>query len=388
MWENGQAIWRQAGLQPTLPGKFFMKTSSAPIVREGWHGPGRQDGWIEPLKQEDDGLHVDPHRRGVYEWWYFDAHLDSGHTVVVFFHASNPNPGLQGKTGIEFVLLDPDGHRTQKFFSHPKSDFSAAVDRPEVRLGKSFIKVDQPAGRLPVYEIYVDEPNLGCHLTYTAEVNGWKPGTGYSHFGDTDYFAWVVPVPRASVSGTISVGQKTWQVSGIGYHDHNWLNFQFPRIINYWMWGRVYSESYTLAYAYIQCNDKVYNHTVKALMLADGSEIVLSSGEFEFDHQAFEYDARAKHHFPRSIRMSAPAQFKVSLQVSRVLEAQDLLDNYNPLLRFLARYLLRMEPGYFRLASEFELTVELAGQARTETGTTLHEIVIFSPILEPMAERQ
>ena len=84
----------------------FGKTRlGIPRVTEGWTGPGRRDGLIEPLKLEDDGLHMDIGQRGMYEWWYFDAHLYSGHTIVVFFHASNPNPGLQGKTGIEIVLL-------------------------------------------------------------------------------------------------------------------------------------------------------------------------------------------------------------------------------------------------------------------------------------------
>jgi hypothetical protein len=94
-------------------------------VREGWTGPGRQDARIEPLQPADDGLHMD--RKGMYEWWYFDAHFDNGYTIVVFFHASNPNPGLQGKIGIEIVLLGPDGKRVQKFFPYKKSQFNAAA---------------------------------------------------------------------------------------------------------------------------------------------------------------------------------------------------------------------------------------------------------------------
>ena len=93
-------------------------------VIEGWTGPGRRDARIEPLKAVDDGLHMD--QKGMYEWWYFDAHLDNGYTIVVFFHASNPNPGLTGKTGMEIVLVKPDGKRTQRFIPYPKSQFAAA----------------------------------------------------------------------------------------------------------------------------------------------------------------------------------------------------------------------------------------------------------------------
>jgi hypothetical protein len=347
-------------------------------VIEGWTGPGKCDAHIEPLKPVDDGLHMD--KRGMYEWWYFDAHLDNGYTIVVFFHASNPNPGLEGKTGMEIVLLRPDGIRVQKFIPYKKSQFTAARDKPEVTIGGNTLRVEQHADGLPVYEIDVKEMGLGCHLTYQAEVNGWKPGTGLSHFGDLGFFGWVIPFARASVEGTITDGDKTIQVRGIGYHDHNWLNFPFQQIIQYWMWGRIYSENYTVAFACIQCNEKVDNHIVKVLMLADGKEVILSTGEFEFAKDDFEYNDRAKYQFPKQIIISAPGELKATLKMNRILEAQDMLENFSPVLRFLAKYLLRIKPGYFRLVSDFELEVEREGKSVKETGTTLHEIVLFKPV--------
>ena len=348
-------------------------------VTEGWTGPGRRDAKIERLKLEDDGLHMDMGRKGMYEWWYFDAHLESGHTLVVFFHASNPNPGLEGKIGVEVVLLRPDGIRNQKFIAYDKSDFAAARDKPDVRIGGNTIKVDQRDGELPLYNIYVKEKDFGCQLKYTAEVNGWKPGTGLSHFGDLGYFGWVIPFARASVEGTITDGDRTIPVKGVGYHDHNWLNFQFQRIINYWMWGRIYSKNHTAAFAFIQCNGKVDNHTVKVLMLAEGKEVILSMGEFDFLKEDYEYNPKAKYRFPRKIVINAPNEFKASLKVNKVLEAQDMLENYHPVLRFIAKNLLRLKPGYFRLVSDSELEVTHGGKTTKEAGTTLHEIVLFKP---------
>jgi len=350
------------------------------FVREGWLGPGRRDGRIDPLPMAEDGLHIDLGAKGMYEWWYFDAHLDTGHTLVVFFHASNPNPGLEGKIGIEIVLVRPDGRRLQTFAAYDRSEFTAARDRPEVRIGGNSLTVTQAEGKLPVYRIHVREKELGCDLTYTAEVNGWKPGTGLSHFGERGYFGWVVPFPRASVEGTITDGGQTLRASGVGYHDHNWLNFAFSRVIEYWMWGRVYSKNFTLAYAYIQCNESTDRHAVKVLMLAEGREVVLSTGEFEFLQQDFEYSPKAKHRFPRQIVIRAPLEVEAALRVNRVLEAQDMLERYHPLLRFLAGTILRLRPGYFRLLSDFDLQVTLKGRAAREAGTTLHEIVAFKPL--------
>jgi hypothetical protein len=348
-------------------------------VIEGWTGPGRRDGTIEPLKPVDDGLHTDIGHRGKYEWWYFDAHLDSGHTLVVFFHASNPNPGLEGKAGIEMVLLRPNGVRAQRFFSHPKSDFAAARDKADVTVGPNTLRVELQAGELPVYEIRVDEPGFGCHLRYHSQVNGWKPGTGLSQFGDLGYFGWVVPCPRAQVEGTITDGGQTIPVRGLGYHDHNWLNFPFPSIIRYWMWGRIYSDHHSAAYACIQCNEKVGNHMVKVLMLAEGKEVILSTGEFDFSQDDFEYNSKAKYAFPKKITIAAPGGLAVTLRMHSLLEAVDMLESFSPVLRVLARHVLKIKPGYFRLVSDFELDVRQAGRSAKETGTTLHEIVLFKP---------
>jgi hypothetical protein len=348
-------------------------------VVEGWKGPGRKDAIIDSLPPDEDGLHLDLGKRGRYEWWYFDAHLESGHTIVVFFHASNPNPGLEGKIGVEIVLLRPDGKRVQKFYASDPSQASAARDHAAVTIAGNTIRSTQQAGELPVYEILVKEPGIGCQLRFTAEVNGWKPGSGLSSFGSLGSFGWVIPFARASVQGTVTDGDQTIPVTGIGYHDHNWLNFSFPSVIQYWMWGRIYSSDHTAVYAYIQCNDRVDNHLVKVLMLADGRQVVLSTGEFDFLMSEFEYDPRAKYRFPRKISLRAPGALEAGLSVTRVLEAQDMLENFNPFLRFAARNILRIKPGYFRLISEVEIETVKDGREARERGTCLHEIVLFKP---------
>jgi hypothetical protein len=349
-------------------------------VTEGWKGPGRRDAVIDRLKAADDALHMDLEKKGQYEWWYFDAHLETGHTIVVFFHASNPNPGLEGKIGVEVILLRPDGKRIQKFFAYRKSEFTAARDKANVRIGRNTIQVAQRDSGLAEYEVYVKEKDLACRLKYTAEVNGWKPGTGLSQFGEMGFFGWVVPFARASVEGMITDGDTTIPVTGIGYHDHNWLNFQFQKIIDYWMWGRIYSKRFTAAYAYIQCNDKVNHHIVKVLMLADGKEVILSTGEFELFKEDLEYNSRAQYHYPRRIVLRVPHELEATLTVRKVLEAQNMLENYHPVLRFIASNILRIKPGYFRLVSDFDLEVTQNGETAKEAGTALHEVVLFKPL--------
>ncbi len=358
-----------------------MADTISPNVKEGWTGPNRRDDPVIPLKPIDDALHIELGKKNQFEWWYFDAHLESGHTIVAFFHASNPNPGpASGKTGVELTLLRPDGKKTHRFIKYDRSEFEASREIPDVRIGGNYMKVDYTQGNLPVYEIFLDEEEIGFHLTYKCEVNGWMGGDGHAHFAGKGYFAWMIPIPRATVTGTIRDGENEIAVTGIGYHDHNWLDFPFQSFIEYWMWGRVYSENFTVSYAYIQCNEKVDNHVVKGLMLAKGEDVIISTGNFEFVKQDFQFDERAGHYYPRTLMIRIPAELDLKMDVFRVFEAENMLDNFNAVLRFIAGKILRMKPGYFRLDSAFELIVKYNGAEAKEIGNTLHEIVAFKDV--------
>jgi len=358
-----------------------MTDNVNPNVKEGWTGPGRRDGTILPMKPEDDALHIDVGAKNQFEWWYFDATLEGGYTLVAFFYAAYPNPGLDtGKIAVELTLLRPDGTKTQKVIKYKKSQFYASKEEPHVTIGNNTMKATFTDDGFSVYEIFLEDEDLMFDLTYKAQVKGWMPGDGYSYFANLGYFAWVVPSPRALVTGHIRDGDKTLEVSGVGYHDHNWLDFSFQSIIEYWMWGRVYSENYAVAYAFIQCNEKVDRHVVKVLMGAKGSEIFLSTGEYEFTQEDFEFSEVAGHSYPRSITINVPGELEVKLDVAKVLEQVNMLDNFNPVLAFLAKNVLRMKPGYFRLNSNFTLKVTRDQVETVENGSTSHEIVTFKQL--------
>ena len=120
-------------------------------------------------------------------------------------------------------------------------------------------------------------------------------------------------------------------------------------------------------------------------MLADGEEVVLSTGEFDFRPDDYEYSPQAKYWFPKHVDLQAAGSFHADLRLKDLLEAQDMLKNYNPLLRFLAGKILRLKPGYFRLVSDCDLDVTRDGMTRSETGMALHEIVLFKAVAEPGA---
>jgi len=348
------------------------KNSVYPKIIEAWSGPGKKDGNITKYESKFDALHINMKQRGNTEWWYFDARLDNGYVVVGFFRAKHERTG---KTGVEIVIYTPNNEKIQKIYDYNRSDFIISGEKADIRIGKNYIKVDDSNENFPIYEVFLDEKEYGFHLRYTAQVGGWMPGRGYTEFGKLGQFGWVVPLPRAKVEGTIKVDNKTISVKGIGYHDHNWINFNLVRVVKYWYWGRLYSDNFTLIYALIQCNKKMKDYAIKVLMLAKGEKIILSTGEYDLLQENFKYDDKAENNYPQILNFKIPEGHEITLSVQNIIDSGNLLFELSPLLRFIAKNLLKLKPSYFRFNSKFNVNINYEGNNYKEQGTTLHEMV-------------
>lgn len=74
---------------------------------------------------------------------------------------------------------------------------------------------------------------LGCDLVLQRRVPSYRPATGYMSAGK-QYFAWLAAVPEGKISGTISTDKVTREVTGSGYHDHNWGNVSPAALFDGW----------------------------------------------------------------------------------------------------------------------------------------------------------
>jgi hypothetical protein len=111
-------------------------------------------------------------------------------------------------------------------------------------------------------------------------------------------------------------------------------------------------------------------------MIAKGEEIILSTGEFDLIDKDFQYNEKAGNYYPKSLEFVLSKHQKISLNVQKIIDADNLLFELNPFIRFLAKYLLRIKPGYFRMKSNFLIDFEYDGNIYKEEVDTLHEMVI------------
>ena len=194
----------------------------------------------------DDGFHGN--RRNIAaEWWYFDAVCKEGYTVHLGVRTFSKKgrgfvkPMIEIYKDCELVKV-----LSQRFrMKHCK--LSSEFAKVEIN-GKETIVFDteyfEKTGKWR-YKVCLEIENCALDLVFESLVSGWKI--------ETSRESWTVALPKASVSGSIVLDGKKRQISGLGYHDHNW-NYTIKTAWNYgraWYWGKLKSESFNVVWANI-----------------------------------------------------------------------------------------------------------------------------------------
>jgi hypothetical protein len=94
--------------------------------------------------------------------------------------------------------------------------------------------------------------------------------------------SWVIAMPRAKVTGTLTLAGKKIPISGLGYHDHQWgsveiadgLMLEDGHIFDYYYWGRIHLPTHTLVYWDGQLRPELGSQRFKRLVVLKGDKLV------------------------------------------------------------------------------------------------------------------
>jgi len=200
----------------------------------------------EDITPKDDAFHGSIKRLAA-EWWYFDANFDNGYAV----HVGCMTYSKKKRGNVTQVLdIYKDGKLVfGKKRKHKFKHFQASKQMPLVKIdNKSFIEFDKEKYEKNgdwIYNVSLKLEGQEVNLTFIGTTKGWKI--------ETDRESWTVAVPKASVTGSLTLNGKKINVNGTGYHDHNW-NYNLKTLLTYgkgWYWGRAMSRNYNLIFAKI-----------------------------------------------------------------------------------------------------------------------------------------
>ncbi|WP_322027946.1 hypothetical protein [Burkholderia sp. BCC1977] len=220
----------------------------------------------------EDGARTDGSPGG-FEWWYFDAHLDDGATLVVVF-MTKPLTEVGGGLAptIRIDLLMPDGTAVNRIGHWQPSEYYASSEHCDVRIGDNVFH-----GDLHRYNIRAKVDDVEVEIQLNGQLLPWRPETGYMLFqreARERYLGWFVAVPQGKVMARYSVGGNERQVGGIGYHDHNWGDRALPRLIHNWYWARGQAGPYSVIAAMVTSHADFMHAPIPTFMLAKDGVVI------------------------------------------------------------------------------------------------------------------
>jgi predicted secreted hydrolase len=344
------------------------------------------------LAPEEDGDHYCS-EHDFFEWWYFDATFINGYTLVAILHSSLYN-AVDHKPTVDLRVYAPDGRRWLGIGRFEREAMTSSREQCDLRIADCLAHGDGSH-----YELRLRQGEIEAELELQGSVPGWKPGTGYL-FRDQPcgrFFRWVVPLPRAEVTGWLRVDGERLAVTGEGYHDHNWGNVYLPAAFSRWTWGRVQAGDWTLIFGDVVGRGDAPAH-VTPFMLARGDEILWETDRIRVKGEELVRESLTGAGYFRRLHLTTVEGPAVGLTLTS-RRAMDALDFPAPHLSLAHHHRLRgAAETVFYLAQKTALTgrlaawllgkgsylrcqadyrLALAGYEAVETGQASYEVMIL-----------
>ena len=252
---------------------------------------------VQELELKDDAFHGTRKYFSI-EWWYFDAILNDDYSL----HAGFKVYSLRN-IGIVYPIIEIYKQReliVRVLKPYSLSSLSASTCYPSVKVdGQSIIEFDRQGFNTTdrwKYTITIDINNQGVNLTFYGTTTGWK----HTILGREE---WAVILPKANVYGTLTIDGKIINVTGRGYHDHNWNYTMRTKVTEWgWYWGRLTGEAYTLLFAWFMKTPLKYENLVVLNKDNDGCiELDPKDIELSFTNYTWKNGIRIPSHFRISI---------------------------------------------------------------------------------------
>lgn len=163
------------------------------------------------------------------ELWRFNGADNNSQFMITFLLSDPENLTSSRKIQVQAVVLQ-EGHLPLQG-THKSQGYGGDHNSPMFEIDKSGFSSEQvPSPNLKVWGEVLDETTgepIAWDLVYQPAASPWFSIPVQPHIGHLkgDWMKWLVYMPSANVTGSITIGNRTLNIDGIGYHDHFWGRF-------------------------------------------------------------------------------------------------------------------------------------------------------------------
>ncbi len=239
------------------------------------------------------------------EMWRFNAVDNNTQFMITFLLGDPDNLTSSRKIQVQAVVLQEGRPPLQG--SRQSRGYGGDRNSPLFEIDKSGFSPDQaPRPNLKVWGEVLDETTyepIAWDLIYQPAANPWFSIPVQQHIGHIkgDWMKWLVYMPSANVTGSITIGNRTQSIHGIGYHDHIWGRFALndPQIT--WAEASVPADSFSLTLGEIEGEERNAFLGIRK----DGKTIKFSGKQIRLNYTDFAFDNVTAQVYPSGYNVSA-----------------------------------------------------------------------------------
>jgi hypothetical protein len=258
------------------------------------------------------------------EWWYFNGiSNDTGFFISYFL---NDPENLTGSRRVQASAVLMDNPIVMAI--HKSKGYGGDKNNPGFEIDNSgFAAINDSA--IHVYgsaEDVFSGATLKWDLIYQAVAAPWYATPVQVNVGNIagGWMKWLVYMPCAKVSGTITINGQTRIIDSAGYHDHNWGRWMIndPQ----WNWAQVSKpeDGFWLSYGEVSGAEKKPYLGINF----DGKTIKFSSRQINYSYVDFDLDPITERSYPTTYQLKADnGDYQLEVNMS-VLKNVPLILNY------------------------------------------------------------
>jgi len=290
-------------------------------------------GWAVEASAKDDAYHYMPN--GVddqlyNEWWYFDVADNDSQFQLVYLLSDPDNISSARKIQVQAVAMQ-DG-RPPVMGVHQSRGYGGDRNSPMFDIDKSgFSTEEEPNLRVwGEVEDSATGETIRWDLVYQPTARPWYAIPVVAHIGHLkgDWMKWLVYMPSAQVTGTLTIGNMTKSLQGTGYHEHAWGRFALsdPQITRASV--SVPLDNFSLAFAEILGEQRAAFLGIEK----DGKSIAFRDMQIKINDSNYAFDNKTAIVFPDAYQVEADnGDYSLDLTVDVQKSAATTLDYQPPL---------------------------------------------------------
>jgi hypothetical protein len=179
------------------------------------------------------------------EWWFFTVYDEEKDIQLCFSYSIllNETSGLAIMMVIGFDKAKKYDIRNY----YERSEFYASYEKPNVSIGEdcNIKALDEDTF---IIKGKTQNEKIIWNFTYNRLI---KP---YQHLGD---FGWLCYMPSAEVTGEVEIEGASHNITGCGYHDHNWMTIT-KDLLTQWRWAETYDEKNNISIIFSMAGNWIF----------------------------------------------------------------------------------------------------------------------------------